>query len=77
MSDYLEWPEPIESYRGIAVPGMRAIRGYGYYTETYQRVGSPPRWAISSLSLLRLRVDPVVGPALPRLESHWPAAANP
>jgi hypothetical protein len=76
LHDYLEWPEPIESYRGIAVPGMRAIRGYGYYEETYRRVGSQPRWAISSLRLVRLRVDPVVGPALPRLESHWPTATN-
>ena len=33
LHDYLEWPEPIESYRGIAVPGMRAIRGCGYYEE--------------------------------------------
>jgi hypothetical protein len=48
MEDMLWWPE------GSAAP-LRSLHGYGHYHETYQRLQG--RWQISSMKLVRLRVD--------------------
>jgi hypothetical protein len=58
MSDYLTWEPGSRAYLGVSLPGQRGIRGYGHYSEEYQRVDGT--WKISFLKLTRLRIDPIV-----------------
>lgn len=43
MEDLLRWPDG------------RELRGYGHYTESYEKIGD--QWFIKSLKLTRLRMD--------------------
>lgn len=64
MHDYLTWEPDSRIYKGIAVPGMRGIRGFGYYEERYEhREG---QWLIAFSRLVRTRIDPIVGPPGPQ-----------
>lgn len=66
MHDYLTWEPDSRVYKGIEVPGMRGIDGYGYYEERYERRGG--QWRIAFSRLVRTRIDPLVGPVPPRPE---------
>lgn len=59
MTDYLTWEPGSRTYRGISVPGMYGVHGYGYYEEEYLRVSGG--WRISFMRLTRVRIDPLVG----------------
>jgi SnoaL-like domain len=48
MEDKLQWPE------GNGSP-MRAMHGYGHYTETYEKLDG--EWRIKTMTLTRLRRD--------------------
>ena len=60
MRDYLTWEPDSRVYKGITVPGMRGIHGYGYYEERYERRDG--RWLIAFSRLARTRIDPIVDP---------------
>ncbi|MFS0865752.1 nuclear transport factor 2 family protein [Microbacterium sp. 179-B 1A2 NHS] len=60
MHDYLTWEPDSRVYKGIAIPGMHGIRGWGTYEEEYaMRDGE---WRIVFSRLTRTRIDPLVGP---------------
>ncbi|MEB3371734.1 nuclear transport factor 2 family protein [Saccharopolyspora mangrovi] len=59
MHDMLTWEPDSFVYKGIEIPGMHGINGYGYYDEEYTRVGG--KWYISHMQLTRLRIDPLFG----------------
>jgi SnoaL-like domain len=48
MEDVIRWSEESDC-------ALRALRGYGHYLETYERVGGD--WLIKTLKLTRLKVD--------------------
>jgi hypothetical protein len=48
MTDYVEWPSDADRV---------GLRGYGHYTETYQKVGG--EWRIATMKLTRLRPPPL------------------
>ena len=50
MFDYVEWPSDGD---------RTGLRGYGHYTETYQKINGA--WRIASMKLTRLRRDPLQG----------------
>lgn len=60
MHDYLTWAPNSRSYKGIDVPDMHGIRGWGVYEETYVRRDG--EWRIAFSRLARTRIDPLVGP---------------
>ncbi|MEO3830257.1 nuclear transport factor 2 family protein [Actinomadura sp. B10D3] len=55
MQDYLAWPQDSRVYRGVPIPGMYGMRGYGYYDEEYTL--GPFGWRISFMRLTRLWID--------------------
>ncbi|MEV7574415.1 nuclear transport factor 2 family protein [Pseudarthrobacter sp. NPDC089323] len=63
MTDYLTWQPGSRTYRGIAIPGMYGIHGYGYYEEEYVR--TPSGWRIAFMRLTRVRIDPLAGSHVP------------
>lgn len=66
MHDYLTWEPDSRAYKGIAVPGMRGLHGFGYYEERYDlRAGE---WRIGFSRLVRTRIDPIVGAVGPQPE---------
>lgn len=64
MQDYLTWAPDSRVYKGIVVPGMRGIHGFGYYEERYERRAG--EWRIAFCRLVRTRIDPIMGPAGPQ-----------
>lgn len=59
MHDYLLWPRDSRNYRGAHVPGLYGIHGYGFYEEEYCRLNG--RWRISTMRLVRTRIDLLTG----------------
>jgi hypothetical protein len=59
MHDYLIWPRDSRDYRGVSVPGLYGIRGYGFYEEEYRHLNG--RWRISAMRLVRTRIDLLTG----------------
>lgn len=55
MTDYLTWEADTKVYKGIAVPGMFGLRGWGLYEEEYSH--TPEGWRISFSRLTRTRID--------------------
>lgn len=72
MRDYLTWEPGSRVYKGIDVPGMHGIRGYGYYEEEYTHTADG--WRISFSRLVRTRIDALVGPepVTPGYDVHGP-----
>lgn len=63
MTDYLTWEPDSRTYRGITIPGMYGIHGYGYYEEEYVRTAMG--WRIAFMRLTRVRIDPLAGDHVP------------
>lgn len=63
MIDYLTWEPDSRTYRGISIPGMYGICGYGYYEEEYVR--TTEGWRIAFMRLTRVRIDPLTGTHVP------------
>ncbi|MFC9355878.1 nuclear transport factor 2 family protein [Rhodococcus sp. NPDC057014] len=59
MHDFLVWPQDSRVYKGIEIPGMYGIDGYGYYEEEYTKTDEG--WKISFMRLARTRIIPLVG----------------
>ena len=59
MHDFLVWPMDSRVYKGIEIPGMYGIDGYGYYEEEYTKTDKG--WKISFMRLARTRIIPLVG----------------
>lgn len=60
MSDRIEWPRGTASHHGPTRPGQRGIKGCGRYEESYRCEPDSTRWVISSLRLVRTRIDPLM-----------------
>lgn len=58
MHDYLTWVPDGRVYKGIPVPGMRGIHGYGYYEDEYESRSGV--WRVRFSRLVRTRIDPIV-----------------
>lgn len=73
MNDYLTWEPNSRVYKGIELPGMHGLRGYGYYEEEYTRTEAG--WRISFSRLVRTRIDALVGtePVTPAYEVCSPS----
>lgn len=76
MHDYLSWEPNSRNYKGLALPGVHGLRGYGFYEEEYVLTNNG--WRISFSRLVRTRIDMLVGePAVtPEFEvlgpdPHW------
>jgi hypothetical protein len=54
MSDYMEWPQPIDL---PDAPGSRGLYGFGHYEEEYRR--EEGAWRIAHLRLRRMRLIPL------------------
>jgi hypothetical protein len=65
MFDYVVFPEARDVGHGLS----RGFTGYGHYEEEYRQTHGA--WQISFLRLTRLRLDAVVGEALPPVERPW------
>ena len=63
MTDYLTWEPDSRVYRGIEIPGMYGISGWGYYEEEYLRTADG--WRIDFMRLTRVRIDPLVNLQVP------------
>ncbi|MDC5696524.1 nuclear transport factor 2 family protein [Intrasporangium calvum] len=59
MHDYLTWEPGSRIYKGIELPGMYGLRGYGYYEDEY--APTDEGWRICFSRLVRTRIDPLVG----------------
>lgn len=64
MHDYLIWLPDSRDYRGATIPGLYGIRGYGFYEEEYRPFNG--RWLISTMRLVRTRIDLLVGEPMHR-----------
>lgn len=58
MHDYLTWAPDSRVYKGVEIPGMHGILGYGYYEEEYTQTANG--WRISFSRLVRTRIDALV-----------------
>lgn len=70
MTDHLTWEPGTKIYRGIEIPGMYGLYGYGYYEEEYRRTESG--WRIAFMRLTRVRIDPLVDRKVPSPEYDVP-----
>lgn len=59
MQDYLTWAPNSRGYKGIELPNLHGIHGYGFYEEEYARGASG--WRIRFSRLVRTRIDLLVG----------------
>jgi hypothetical protein len=75
MHDCLVWPRDSRDYRGAKVPGLYGIRGYGFYEEEYRRVDG--RWRISTMRLVRTRIELLTGEVSPLHDEDYVVAADP
>lgn len=57
MADELHWPAGRTALADPTVPGMRGIRGTGFYEDEYTR--TPAGWRISLSRLIRTRVEAI------------------
>lgn len=62
MRDYLTWAPDSRVYKGIEVPGMCGIEGYGQYEDVYTL--TPGGWRISFSRLARTRIDALTVPRI-------------
>ena len=71
MTDHLTWEPDTKVYRGIEIPRMYGLYGYGYYEEEYVRTSAG--WRIDFMRLTRVRIDPLVDPKSPTPGYDTPA----
>lgn len=59
MQDYLTWAPNSRGYKGVELPNLHGLRGYGFYEEEY--VQGDSGWRICFSRLVRTRIDLLVG----------------
>lgn len=67
MQDFLTWDPAQTSLPGITTPGAHSLHGFGYYEDAYAL--GEGGWRISSMRLIRTRIDVSHGEPRPSVQS--------